>query len=125
MQCNECNETRRPPAKRQATEHRAEKFNEKVFLDVFEVKLPDDSSCLLLMTTTGDASKYAAAALVFGRRNISTDAAIEGFTKGWLCWAGPPTEIQLDPAKAFSSARWENFVAQLGARPLPIPTTSR
>lgn len=40
---------------------------------------------------------------------------------GGLCWAGPPAEVQVDPAKAFSRARWENFVVQMGARPIPNP----
>lgn len=95
-----------------------------MFLGVFEAKLPDDSSCLLLMTTD-DASKYAVAVPVSGRRNISTAAAIEGFPKGWLCWAGPPAAVQFDPAEAFSSARWENFVAEMGARTIPIPAEAR
>lgn len=82
-----------------------QKFNEDVFVDVFDVKLPDDSSCLLLMTID-DASGYAVAVPASGRSKISTDAAIEGFSRGWLCWAGPPVEVQFI-ANAFSCSMGE------------------
>ena len=111
LRCKACAETTRPGDRPAVNYKRADKFNQNIFMDVFEVKLPDGSNQLLAMFLD-DASRLGYAVPVHGARNISTTAAEQAMIRGWLSWAGPPGELQFDPATAFTSARWFVFVGK-------------
>ena len=77
-------DTSRQPSKRAAALYRPERFNERVFINGFEVK-----------PTTGTLNHM---------------------------WAGPPSALQSDAAKAYKSAKWEQVVLEHSIRPIPVPS---
>ena len=68
-----------------------------------------------------EASRLGYAMPLEGAGNISTTAAEQAFVRGWLSWAGPPSELQLAPASAFTSSRWEQPLVNIGVTPRPTP----
>jgi hypothetical protein len=91
-----------------------------LLVDGFEVKLSDGSNVYLMMCMD-EASKLGFAVPTPAQRAINSEDAISAILAAWINWVGEPEEIQFDPARFFTSARFEEFILEHGMRPIPTP----
>ena len=80
IKCRACEETTLPPSSRSAAYRHCDQFNENLFIDEFQVTLPEGSRVLLLMMLD-DASSFRVVVPTKAARTISGKEAKLGMER--------------------------------------------